>query len=84
LTSILFSTNISACRIPDLRLEGNSLLLVHVLLRAGVLDIEEIPKRPEDHDEGDKVKGPGGCVDELVSPQQQLGFNTVEIFTSDE
>ena len=82
--SILFSTNISACRIPDLRFERNSLLLLNMLLRAGVLDVEEIPKRPEDHDEGDKVKGPGGCVDELVSPQQQLGFNTVEIFTSDE
>jgi hypothetical protein len=55
-----------------------------MVLRAGVLDVEEIPKRPEDHDEGDKVKGPGGCVDELISPQQQLGFNAVEIFTSDE
>jgi len=55
-----------------------------MVLRAGVLDIEEIPKDAEDHDEGDKVKGPGGCVVELVSSQQQLGFNTVEIFTSDE
>jgi hypothetical protein len=82
--SILFSANISACRIPDLRLEGDSLLLLHMILRAGVLDVEEIPKRPEDHDKSDKVKRPGGCVDELVSPQQQLGFNAVEIFTSDE
>jgi hypothetical protein len=55
-----------------------------MVLRAGVLDIEKVPKCPENHDEGDKVKGPGGCVDELVSPQQQLGFNAVEIFTSDE
>jgi hypothetical protein len=82
--SILFSANISACRIPDLRLEGDSLLLVHVLLRAGVLDIQEIAKRSENHNEGDKVKRPGGCVDELVSSQQQLGFDAVEIFTSDE
>jgi hypothetical protein len=55
-----------------------------MLLRAGVLDIEKGRKDAQDHDEGDKVKGPGGCVDELVSPQQQLGFNAVEIFTSDE
>ena len=82
--SILFSTNISACRIPDLRLERDSLLLVHVLLRTGILHVEEIAKGPEDHDEGDKVKRPGGCVDELVSSQQQLGFDAVEIFTSDE
>jgi hypothetical protein len=55
-----------------------------MLLRAGVLDVEKVPKRPEDHDEGDKVKSPGGCVDELVSSQQQLGFNPMEIFTPDE
>jgi hypothetical protein len=55
-----------------------------VFLRAGVLDIEEVPKPSEDHNKGDKVKGPGGCVDELVSSQQQLGFNATEIVTLDE
>jgi hypothetical protein len=55
-----------------------------MILRTGVLDVEKVSKRPKDHDKRGKVKRPGGCVDELVSPQQQLGFNAVEIFTSDE
>jgi len=55
-----------------------------VLLRAGILHIEKVAKGAQDHNQGDEVKGPGGCVDELISPQQQLGFNAMEVFTPDE
>jgi hypothetical protein len=41
-----------------------------MLLRARVLDIEKIAKDAEDRDEGDKVKGPSRCMDELISSQQ--------------
>ncbi len=51
---------------------------------ARVLDVEEETERPQDHNQGNCIEGPGGSVDELVSPQQQLGFNAMEVFTSDE
>jgi hypothetical protein len=51
---------------------------------ARVLDVEEETERSENHKESDRIKGPRRSLDELVSPQQQLGFNAMEVFTSDE
>ena len=49
-----------------------------------VLDVQKVDERPQNYDQGHSIEGPGSSVDELVSPQQQLGFNTVQVFTSDE
>jgi hypothetical protein len=44
---------------------------------ARVLDVQKVAERPQNHNQGNCIEGPGGSVDELISPQQQLGFNAV-------
>jgi hypothetical protein len=69
---------------PRKRCERNPLVLLLVDLMAGILDIEEETERPENHEKGNRIEGPRRSLDELVSPQQQLGFNATQVFTSDE
>jgi hypothetical protein len=51
---------------------------------ASVLDVKKETERSENHKEGDRIEGPCRSLDELVSPQQQLGFNAMKVFTSNE
>jgi hypothetical protein len=51
---------------------------------ARVLNVQEDTERPEDHHKRNRIEGPRGSLDELISPQQQLGFNALKVFTSDE
>jgi hypothetical protein len=83
-TSIFFSANISGCRIPCRRSKRDAFLLLLLNLMASVLDVEKVAERAENHEKGDRVKGPRACLDELVSPHQELGFNPMEVFTPNE
>jgi hypothetical protein len=51
---------------------------------ARVLNVEKHTERPENDHKRNRIEGPRGSLDELISPQQQLGFNALKIFTSDE
>ena len=46
--------------------------------------IQEPHKGPQNKSKESEIKCPRGCLDELISSQQQLVFNPIEIGTTDE
>ncbi len=84
LTSILFTANISSCRVPHLRLKRYPLLLLLGFLCRVVLRVQEIPKPRQYQPKQHQVEYPRCGLDEFVSSLQQNAFDTGHILRPDE
>ena len=84
LTSIFFTANISGCRVPHLRLERYTLLLLLGFLCRVVLRVQEIPKSRQYQSKQHEVEYPRCGLDEFVPSLNQNPFNARQVFRPDE